>query len=243
MREEDKKRVNLKSEDLHLKPLTLKEVHEVCIPKELAPRDLKINAEIIDGLEFIRKYPRSVTFFGSARFEEDHPYYKKARNLSKRIASEIGHAVVTGGGPGIMEAANRGAIDVKGISLGLTINLPMEQRLNPYVTDSVNFRYFFTRKLSLTFSAETYVFFPGGLGTLDEFFEIITLVQTGKIERVPMILIGEDFWRPIEKMMREHLYQKFETIDKGDLNLFTVTEDEDQILEIIKSAPLREEDR
>jgi uncharacterized protein (TIGR00730 family) len=242
MDDKNKKRINLKSEDLHLKPLTLKEVHQVCIPKDLAPRDLKINAEIVDGLEFIRKHPRSVTFFGSARFEEGNPYYEKAKNLAGKIVKEIDYTVVTGGGPGIMEAGNRGAFEAKGNSLGITIELPTEQRLNPYVTDSTDFYYFFTRKLTLAFSAETYVYFPGGLGTLDEFFEIMTLIQTGKIARVPIILVGDDFWKPIEKWLDEMLYQKFKTIDKKDLNLFTITEDEDKIIDIIKSAPLREED-
>jgi uncharacterized protein (TIGR00730 family) len=241
MKPEEKKKVNLPSRDLRVRPLTFKEMREVCVPKDLASRDLKINKEIIDGLEFVKKHPKSVTFFGSARFKKDNPYYQKARKLAKKIVKETGYAVVTGGGPGIMEGGNMGASEAKGESLGLTIELPTEQRINPYVTDSISFYYFFTRKLSLAFSAEAYIYFPGGFGTLDEFFEILTLVQTGKIERVPIVLVGENYWKPIEKLLREQLKEKFKTIDEGDLNLFTITEDEDQIIDIIKSAPLRKE--
>ena len=242
MEREDKKIVNLPSKELHIKPLTRKEVQQVCFPENLVPRNLKINNEIIKGLDFVREHPKSVTFFGSAKFKEDHPYYKKAQSIAKRVVEELGHAVLSGGGPGIMEGANKGASLGGGHSLGMTIELPTEQRINPYVTESIEFYYFFTRKLSLTFSAEAYLYFPGGYGTLDEFFEILTLVQTGKIEKMPIILVGEDYWRPIEKLLKEHLLEKFKTIEDDDLDLFTITDDEDQIIEIIKNAPLRKED-
>jgi uncharacterized protein (TIGR00730 family) len=240
--EENKKIVNLSSKDLNIKPLTIKEVHEVCLPKDLAPRNLRINKEIIDGLEFVKNHPKSVSFFGSARFKEDNPYYQKARSLARKIIEKIDYAVVTGGGPGIMEAGNRGASEAGGHSLGMNIELPTEQSINPYVTESVSFYYFFTRKVSLAFSAEAYVYFPGGYGTLDELFEILTLVQTGKIEKVPIILFGKDYWKPLMKTIKEIQLDRFQTIDTTDLELFIITDDEDQVVEIIKNAPLRKED-
>jgi uncharacterized protein (TIGR00730 family) len=238
----DKKIVNLPSKHLNIKPLTRREVQEVCLPEDLAPRNQRINQEIIAGLEFAREHPKSVSFFGSARFSEDNPHYQKARSVAKKIVEDLEYAVVSGGGPGIMEGANRGAKEAGGHSLGMIIELPEEQRINPYVTESVEFYYFFTRKVSLAFSAEAYVYFPGGFGTMDEFFEILTLVQTGKIEKVPIILVGEDYWRPVEKLIKEQFLEKFQTVDESDLNLFTITDDEKKIVDIIRKAPLRKED-
>lgn len=239
----DKKTVNVPSKELNITPLTAEEVQDACqISDPSSPRGLRVNQEISGGLDFIKKYPRSVTFFGSARFKEGTKYYEKARSIARKIVEKTGHTIVTGGGPGIMEGGNRGAQEGGGNSLGLGIELPTEQRINPYVTDSVLFYYFFTRKVSLAFSAEAYLFFPGGFGTLDEFFEILTLVQTRKIEKVPIILVGKDYWEPINKLIKELLYDKFKTIDKEDLGLYTVTEDEDKIVEIVKNAPLRSTD-
>jgi hypothetical protein len=192
-------------------------------------------------LDFIKKHPRSVTFFGSSRFTEDNPHYQKARAIAKKISQELNYAVVTGGGPGIMEAANRGASEVGGASLGFGIELPDQQRLNPYVKNAAMFRYFFTRKVSLAFSAETYLFFPGGLGTLDEFFELATLIQTKKIPPVPIILVGNEFWQPIHNFMKKVLYEKHKSIDESDMKIYTMTEDEDEILDIIRNAPMRNE--
>lgn len=216
-------------------PVTLKELHNLS-----QERVGRISKELSEGFDFITKYDRSVTFFGSARFPEGHPYYEKARLLSGRISKELGYSVLTGGGPGIMGAANQGAFEAGGSSLGMTIRLPHEQKTNLFLTDHINFYYFFTRKVCLSFSAEAYVFFPGGFGTLDEFFEIITLVQTRKVETVPIILVGLEYWKGIEEFLIRYLVD-IGTIENSDLNLYTITDDEDEILEIIKNAPIRNE--
>lgn len=234
----DKPPINIPPVDAPKKVITRRE-----LDSEFQKRFDRISEEFRQGLTFIREHPKSVSFFGSARLPETHPYYKKAQSLARRISCE-GFAVITGGGPGIMEAANKGAYEVNcdGPSLGMNIELPMEQILNPYVDDFVNFYYFFTRKVSLTFSAEAYVFFPGGFGTLDEFFEIVTLIQTEKIERVPVILVGDEFWGEVNTMICDLLLEKYHTIDNVDTSIYTITEDEDKIMEIIRHAPLREGD-
>ena len=200
--------------------------------------------EFIRGFNLIRKHKHSVTFFGSARMEEGGEYYEKARRMAHKLAdAQIN--VVTGGGPGIMEAANRGAAESdaegRGGSLGLNIKLPMEQVLNPYVEENEAFHYFFSRKVALTFSAEAYLVFPGGFGTLDELFEILTLVQTQKIVPVPVILIGSEFWQPLMDFITNTLRDTYETISPEDLELFEVCDDEAEIVEIVKNAPLRKE--
>jgi hypothetical protein len=202
----------------------------------------RVTDELREGMQFIRNHPKTVTFFGSARFDENNPHYMVARELAGRL-SALGYAVVTGGGPGIMEAANRGASEHDGNehSLGMTIKLPHEQTTNPYVTDYVDFHYFFTRKVMLAFSAEAYVYFPGGYGTLDEFFEIVTLVQTHKIERLPIICMGTDFWEPLRGWIKEHVLQDHQAINPNDLFLYTITDDIDQVVEICRTAPMRNE--
>jgi hypothetical protein len=199
----------------------------------------RINHEFIHGIDFLKTFPKSVSFFGSARLKENDSAYKKARSLGTKIVKDLGYAIVTGGGPGIMEAGSRGAHDASGRSLGLTIRLPMEQESNPYLTDSIDFYYFFSRKVILSFAAEAYLFFPGGYGTLDEFFEIIALIQTKKIEKVPIILVGKKFWKPIDKFIKKNLCQKYKTISQSDVDLYTVTDNEDEVIEIIRSAPTR----
>jgi uncharacterized protein (TIGR00730 family) len=215
------------------KPLTLLEISEAT-----RERVNLISKEFKSGFDFINNYPRSVTFFGSARTEEDDSYYKKARHLAGRIAQELHYAVMTGGGPGIMEAANRGAFDAGGNSLGLTISLPKEQLDNKYLTDKVEFHYFFSRKVCLSFSAEAYLFFPGGFGTLDEFSEILTLIQTHKVPKSPIILVGKSFWTPLQDFFKEVLV-KNQTIDEQDLSLYNITDDEDEIINLIKQMPVR----
>lgn len=215
------------------KMLTRQELHDTAIE-----RVHHIAQEFTNGFDFLRDYPKSVTVFGSTHVAEDSPYYIKARSLGARIVKDLHYSVFTGGGPGIMEAANRGAFEAGGESLGLTIELTPKQLSNKYLTKNLDFYYFFSRKVCLAFSAEAYVFFPGGFGTLDEFFEIITLVQTGKIEKVPVILVGSDFWAPLHEFMQDQMLTRG-ALKAGDLNLYTIADTEDQIMDIIKDAPVR----
>ncbi|HVU06258.1 MAG TPA: TIGR00730 family Rossman fold protein [Candidatus Paceibacterota bacterium] len=217
--------------------------------QELSYKDLKegarkrlatINSEFKHTFRFLKSYPRSVSFFGSARFEEKHPCYVRARALANRIVKETGYAVVTGGGPGIMEAANRGAYEAGGKSIGMNIILPHEQKMNEFLTANIRFYYFFIRKVALSFSAEVYIFFPGGYGTLDEFFEIVTLIQTRKIPKVPVICIGKDFWGKIDAVSSA-LRDEFKTISPGDDKIYTVTDEDDEVLALLKKSPLRKE--
>jgi uncharacterized protein (TIGR00730 family) len=201
-------------------------------------RASRIAAEFDNGLKFIKKYPKSVTVYGSARFKAGNPHYKDARALGYRLA-KAGYAVVTGGGPGIMEAANRGAKEAGGASIGLNIELPNEQILNPYTTDSLSFYYFFSRKTTMSFSSEAYIYYPGGFGTLDELFEILTLIQTGKIHWSPIVLVGTDFWGPLESYIKKQLLEVHGTINKKDLDLFTITDDHDAVERLVTSAPVR----
>ncbi len=217
--------------------------------RELSHREIKdgarkrlatINNEFRHTFKFLKNYPRSVTFFGSARFTEGHPCYEEARDLAKKIVTETGYTVITGGGGGIMEAANRGAYEAGGKSIGMNIVLPHEQKMNEFLTANVRFYYFFIRKVALSFSAEVYIFFPGGFGTMDEFFEIVTLIQTKKIARVPVICVGTEYWNNILKFS-EILRDKYKFIDKGDENIFRIIDNHAEIVDIIKNSPLRRE--
>ena len=210
--------------------------------KEVTLGEIKlkmIQDEFHQGIDTVNKFNPSVTFYGSARTKEDSSSYQKVRSLSHRIAKELGYAVLSGGGPGIMEAANRGAFEAGGRSVGLTIKLPTEQLTNPYVTDEIPFNFFFTRQSAMSYSTEVCVFCPGGFGTLNELFEILTLLQTKKIGNIPVILFGSDFWSPIEKVIKEVLIEKYQTVSIEDLNLYVIKDDEDEILEIIKNSKIR----
>lgn len=200
-----------------------------------------IAREFTDGFNFIQGLERTVTFFGSARFTEEEAYYKKAREIASRL-SKYGIGVITGGGPGIMEAANRGAYEAKGYSLGLNIKLRSEQKENPYVNESITFNYFFVRKVFLSYAAEAYIFFPGGFGTLDEFFEITTLVQTGKIEHVPIILVGKNYWDDLDKFIEKQMREKHKTIGENDRRLYHITDDVDEVVDIVRHTPIRRQD-
>ncbi|HRH26351.1 MAG TPA: TIGR00730 family Rossman fold protein [Candidatus Paceibacterota bacterium] len=213
-------------------PVTLHQVEE-----EIRERIHAVNDEMIAGFNLIKRQPKSVSIFGSSRFPETNKYYKDARELSGMLAKK-GFSVVTGGGPGIMEAANRGASEHHGHSIGLNIKLPYEQHVNPYINHGMQFNYFFIRKVMLTFSAEAYIFFPGGFGTMDEFFEIATLVQTRKIEKVPMVLYGTDFWNPLIDFMKRNMFP-LDTIDPDDLNLFMVTDSLEDIAALVEHVPVR----
>lgn len=197
-----------------------------------------INSEFKHTFKFLEHYPRSVTFFGSARFTEDHPDYMRARNLAKKVVTETGYTVITGGGPGIMEAGNRGAYEAGGKSIGMNIILPHEQKVNEYLTAHIRFYYFFIRKVALSFSAEVYVFFPGGYGTLDEFYEMLTLVQTKKIPPTPIICIGRDFWKRVMDLTLA-MRDEYQTISDGDERLFHIVDSDEEVIEIIKKTPLK----
>ncbi len=196
-------------------------------------------SEFVDGFQFLADFKKTVTFFGSARTPEGSKWYEEARKLGALLAKN-GYTVVTGGGPGIMQAANQGAVEGKGPSVGLNIKLPHEQRINPFVRKGAGFHYFFVRKVMLSYSARAYVYFPGGFGTLDEVFELITLVQTHKIPvRIPVILVGKEYWEPLTKWIESHVYEKFQAIDKDDLALYALVDTAEEALEIIKKAPER----
>lgn len=225
--------VNLPPNKLPITPITLKEIDE-----DMRNRVSVINKEFVTGFDFIKNQPKSVTFFGSSRLPETSEHYQRARRIANRLA-KFGYSIVSGGGPGIMEAANRGAFEAEGRSIGFNIKLPHEQVRNPYAADVVDFYYFFVRKVMLSFAAEAYIFFPGGFGTFDEFFEILTLVQTRKIEKVPIFLVGNEYWNAMKQhiMIDQMLTNK--TIDKEDLDLFVITEDEELIVDSVQKAPVR----
>ena len=201
----------------------------------LDPHDVERALEYVrdlgGGLKTVRTYAQGVTIFGSARIPEGDKYYNKARELGKLLATN-GHAVITGGGPGIMEAANRGAFEYGGRSIGLNITLEHEQNPNPYLTDTFEFKYFFARKVMLAMSAKVYVFFPGGFGTLDELSEILILMQENKMPDMPMFLIGKNYWRPLERFFQGRML-KNKLISRGDLKIFKITDD---INDVVRAA-------
>lgn len=235
----DSKEVLLPASKLPL-PKTLGEIGD--FRSSFHWRMFRVMAEFVDGWQFLADFKKTVTFFGSARFPKNNRWHKEARKLGRLLAKN-GYGVVTGGGPGIMEAGNQGASEVKGgNSIGLNIKLPYEQRINPYVTKSAAFHYFFVRKVMLSYSAQAYVYFPGGFGTLDEFFEIITLIQTRKIStNIPVILVGKEYWGPLTKWIDEQMFGKFKAIDKEDMKIYQVVDTAEQALAIIKKSPVRRE--
>jgi hypothetical protein len=198
-------------------------------------RIFRIMAEFVDGIDVLSRLGPAVTIFGSARTPSSSPYYKQAAELAAALVRD-GFAVITGGGPGIMEAANRGARDAGGKSVGLNITLPMEQGANPYQNIALEFHYFFVRKVMfLKYSVAT-VCFPGGFGTMDEFFECITLLQTRKIPPMQMVLIGRDFWEPLVDWVRSAMLEREGTISPGDLDLFTITDEIPEAVRVITTA-------
>lgn len=191
-----------------------------------------IEQEFERGFNVINQHHHVVTVFGSARFEETHPYYQKARDLGALLSNE-GFTILTGGGGGIMEAANRGAFEAGGQSIGLNITLPHEQQLNPYLTESLAFHHFFARKVMLVFGSEALVCFPGGFGTMDELFETITLVQTGKMPALPIIMVGTEFWKPLDKLIREKFVEEG-VISPTDVSLYHLTDNLEEVRDIIE---------
>jgi uncharacterized protein (TIGR00730 family) len=194
-------------------------------------RSLRYAKDLEQGLAKVRTFAQGVSIFGSARLPENGKWCKLAEKLGFLLAQN-GHAVISGGGPSIMQAANKGAYEAGGRSIGLNIELPHEQHINPYVTDSIEFHYFFARKVMLTIASKVYVYFPGGFGTLDEFSEILILMQEGKMPKMPMFLIGKSFWKPLDKYF-ENKMQKLGTINAKDRKIYTITDD---ITEVVKAA-------
>ncbi|MBI5018287.1 MAG: TIGR00730 family Rossman fold protein [Deltaproteobacteria bacterium] len=194
-------------------------------------RIFRIQSELIDGIETLSDLGPAVTVFGSARLSPESPYYQAAERFSRAL-SDAGFAIITGGGPGIMEAANRGCHAGRGTSVGLNIALPHEQHANRYNNLSLTFRYFFVRKLMFVKYCIAYVICPGGFGTLDEFFEALTLVQTEKIRRFPIILLGSDYWAGLLDWMKSRMLDEG-CIDDADLGLFQICDDPDEVARII----------
>ncbi len=199
-------------------------------------RVFRIMSEFVQGFEMLKKYRLAATFWGSARTNPKDPIYKAAEELAAKLAKK-GFTIISGGGGGVMEASNVGAFKVGGNSVGLNIELPVNEPPNPYTTDSFLFHFFFSRKVMLTFASEVYVYFPGGFGTLDEFFEIATLVKTKKISKIPIILYDKAYWEPLLRWFEKDLLKKYKTINKEDLELFYVTDDiEDAYKYILKNV-------
>jgi len=194
----------------------------------------KIMGEFVNGFERMSKIGPCVSVFGSARTKPDEKYYKIAVSVAKRIV-EAGYGVITGGGPGIMEAGNKGAHLGGGTSVGLNIDLPFEQHDNPYIDPdkSLDFDYFFVRKVMFVKYSQGFVVMPGGFGTLDELFEAITLIQTHKIEKFPIILYGKDFWEGLMDWIKDTLLDKFGNISATDLDLIHLVDTEDEVIEIL----------
>jgi uncharacterized protein (TIGR00730 family) len=198
----------------------------------------RIFAECIRGFRALHFVGPCVTVFGSARFDEAHSYYKLGEEIGARIA-EAGLTVMTGGGPGLMEAANRGARAAGGMSVGCNIQLPKEQAPNPYLDRMVEFRYFFVRKLMLVKYSYAFVALPGGFGTLDEIFETLVLIQTGKVKGFPLILLGVDFWSPLVQVLRERLLAAG-TIDEVDVQRVTLTDSVSDAVALIRDTAMRD---
>jgi uncharacterized protein (TIGR00730 family) len=194
-------------------------------------RVLRIMGEYVHGFDSLAEVGAGVAIFGSARTAETDPMYQGARDLAGRLA-RLGFAIITGGGPGIMEAANRGAREAKGLSIGCNIELPREQGINPYVDVAINFRYFFCRKTMFVKYSEGFVLFPGGYGTLDELFEALTLIQTGKVRRFPVVLFGSAYWAGLLTWLRDYAARE-QKIDPQDADLVRVTDSPEEACSFI----------
>ncbi|WP_457626174.1 LOG family protein [Persephonella sp.] len=201
------------------------------LKKEDSWRLFKIIGDFVDGFEVLPEFMPAVTFYGSARVKEGNKYYEAARELAKKLVAK-GFSIITGGGPGIMEAGNRGAKEAGGRSVGLNITLPMEQVPNPYATVTLNFRYFFARKVMFNKYATAYVLFPGGYGTLDEMTETLVLIQTKKLKPFPVILYGSEYWNGLMQWIKDVLLPNG-FISPEDFSLFQIVDDLDEIVEII----------
>ncbi len=194
----------------------------------------KVISEFVDGFETMNKLGPCISIFGSARTKPEHPYYQKAVEVAARLTEE-GYGIITGGGPGIMEAGNKGAAEAGGLSVGLNIDLPFEQGHNPYIDSAhnLNHRYFFVRKVMFVKYAQAFVVMPGGFGTMDELFEVLTLIQTKKITPVPIILVGSEFWGGLKDWITSVMLEKAKNINPKDLDLIPIVDETDDIVAII----------
>ena len=218
-----------------------------CIPREIALQAAMfrlgdMSEEIEAGYNILRKHHKTVTIFGSARTSHEDPYFLQTVELSKRLA-EAGYSIVSGGGQGIMRAANQGAASAarqgaelaSGQSIAFNIRLPHEQSLNEYATDSHEFQHFAPRKIVMTMFADAYIYMPGGFGTLDELMEILTLIQTGKTNKAPVILFGRDFWQDLDSFVQKVMLERYRTVSSEDPNLYTITDDIDEAIALIQT--------
>lgn len=227
---------NMKKEDIKKMEEQSKQVfgystHEITDYRE-SWRIFRVMAELVEGYQFLRGLQKEVTILGSARFDENHKYYQLAREFGA-LCAKGGLTTITGGGPGIMEAANRGAFENKGESVGLNIELPFEQVLNPYVTKFTSFNYFFTRKVMLTSPANAFVYFPGGFGTMDEFFEVVDLMEQGLLVEVPIVLVGRDYWQPLVDFVKQSCV-KTGTLREEQVNKWHIVDTAEEAYDAIK---------
>lgn len=197
-------------------------------------RVLRIQAEFVEGFGSLASLPRAVSVFGSARTPRTDPMYEKARRIGSALV-DSGYAVITGGGPGIMEAANRGAKEAGGLSVGLGIELPFEQKINRWVDLGINFRYFFVRKTMFLKYSQAFICMPGGFGTLDELFESLTLVQTKKVTKFPVVLFGSEYWSGLVEWVRSSVLAE-RNISASDMHLIHVTDDVDDALRVVNES-------
>ena len=222
------------TEDERLLTRVVERPREVDITTADSWRVFRIMGEFVEGFDTLARLGPAVTVFGSARTRPDHPDYAAAE-ATARLLGQRGFAVITGGGPGIMEAANKGAIAGGGESVGCNIELPFEQGMNAYVRKPIHFRYFFVRKTMFVKYAEAFIIFPGGYGTMDELFEALTLIQTGKVRDFPVILFGSAYWAGLAAWMRETMLSTG-SIDAADLELFTVTDSPEEAVRVVSDA-------
>lgn len=212
------------------------DIRKIC--KGIAPADYSeqmlciAEDELREGFDLVKRHEHLVTIFGSARTEASGKYFDYARELGSRLSREFNVSVATGGGPGIMEAANRGAQEAGGRSIAMGIALPHEQGINPYVDEAVNFQFFFTRKVIMTYTADAFVVFPGGFGTLNELFELLTLEQNHKAQPAPVILFGKEFWEPLAINIIGFL-DKRNFIDTKDIGIFSIVDSVDEAVELL----------
>ncbi len=197
-------------------------------------RVLRIQSEFVSGFDALSEISQAVAVFGSARLKPGSKFYELGRELGQGLVA-AGYAVITGGGPGVMEAGNRGAMEADGLSVGLGIELPHEQGLNDYIDLGINFRYFFARKTMFLKYSQAFVCLPGGFGTLDELFEVLCMVQTGKVTNFPIVLIGSEFWQPLVQWLKDQLVAQG-MVDKKDLDLFLLTDSVSEAIEHITAA-------